>query len=162
MYLLDANTFIEAKNKYYRTSICPGYWDFMDSNFKTQILASTRGVYSELEKFGDSLSDWVKPRKEWFLEESDTECINCLSDISQFVMDHKVYADTHKEKFLSGADPLIIAKAKSLGAKLVTHEVLTNGQSTRVKIPNICKEFGVEYIDTFDLLELLNVKFLVR
>lgn len=28
-YLLDANTLIEAKNRYYQMSICPGYWDWL-------------------------------------------------------------------------------------------------------------------------------------
>ena len=28
-YLLDANTFIEAKNHYYRLSVCPGYWQWL-------------------------------------------------------------------------------------------------------------------------------------
>jgi len=28
-YLLDSNVFIEAKNKYYRFSLCPGFWDWL-------------------------------------------------------------------------------------------------------------------------------------
>ena len=28
-YLLDANTLIEAKNRYDQMSICPGYWDWL-------------------------------------------------------------------------------------------------------------------------------------
>ncbi|WP_448218276.1 DUF4411 family protein [Endozoicomonas sp. 2B-B] len=29
-YLLDANTFIQAKNQYYAMDICPGYWDWLE------------------------------------------------------------------------------------------------------------------------------------
>lgn len=28
-YLLDANTFIEAKNRYYSMNICPGFWQWI-------------------------------------------------------------------------------------------------------------------------------------
>jgi hypothetical protein len=30
-YLLDANVFIEAKNRYYGFEICPGFWEWLIS-----------------------------------------------------------------------------------------------------------------------------------
>lgn len=30
MFLLDANVFIEAKNRYYGFDICPGFWRWLD------------------------------------------------------------------------------------------------------------------------------------
>lgn len=30
MYLLDANTYIQAKNLHYQMSFCPAYWDWLD------------------------------------------------------------------------------------------------------------------------------------
>ncbi len=29
-YLLDANVFIDAKNRYYGFDFCPGFWDWVD------------------------------------------------------------------------------------------------------------------------------------
>ena len=31
-YLLDSNVFIEAVQRYYRPSICPGFWHWLDRN----------------------------------------------------------------------------------------------------------------------------------
>lgn len=31
MYLLDANVFIEAKNRYYGFDLAPGFWDWLDA-----------------------------------------------------------------------------------------------------------------------------------
>lgn len=39
MYLLDANTYIEAKNRYYQMSFCPAYWDWLDQQFELGTLA---------------------------------------------------------------------------------------------------------------------------
>ena len=32
-YALDANVFIEAKNRYYRFNLCPGYWQALKVQF---------------------------------------------------------------------------------------------------------------------------------
>ena len=31
-YLLDSNTLIEAKNRYYQMRVCPGYWAWIARN----------------------------------------------------------------------------------------------------------------------------------
>ncbi|WP_081763821.1 MULTISPECIES: DUF4411 family protein [Nitrincola] len=31
-YLLDSNTYIQAKNQYYGMDFCPGYWDLSANN----------------------------------------------------------------------------------------------------------------------------------
>jgi hypothetical protein len=54
---------------------------------------------------------------------------------------------------LGRADPWLIAKARVLGATVVTHELLRPPETIRkVAIPNICTEFKVPYQNTFDLL----------
>lgn len=47
----------------------------------------------------------------------------------------------------------MIAAAKAWEATIVTHEVLVASNSKKVKIPNVAREFKVDYIDVFDLLE---------
>jgi len=34
MYLLDANTYIQAKNIYYQLDFCPAYWHFLDQQLQ--------------------------------------------------------------------------------------------------------------------------------
>ena len=40
IYLLDANTYIEAKNRYYDMEFCPAYWDWLDQQFAMGVAGS--------------------------------------------------------------------------------------------------------------------------
>ena len=35
--LLDADTLIDAKNRYYDFDVCPGFWDWIDQQFDTRV-----------------------------------------------------------------------------------------------------------------------------
>ncbi|MGW8257066.1 MAG: DUF4411 family protein [Thermoguttaceae bacterium] len=52
------------------------------------------------------------------------------------------------------------AKAESL--LVATDELYDINIRKKVKIPNVCRQFGVEYINTFDMLRELAVKFGLR
>lgn len=161
MYLLDANVFIEAKDRYYRMSTFSGYWDWLDTQFQSGELCSIEMVYDEVSKSDDNFSSWIKSRREYFLNVDDAETQSVFTNIAQSVMENSVYKDTEKAKFLGVADPFLIAKAKTLDAVIVTHEVLVPENSTKVKIPNICRSFDIKHLNTFELLELLNAKFVL-
>lgn len=48
MFLLDANTYIHAKNLYYSFDFCPAYWDWLDTKFAAGRVASIDIVANEL------------------------------------------------------------------------------------------------------------------
>jgi hypothetical protein len=62
-YLLDANTYIEAKNLYYGMEICPGYWQWLDIQYQNNLVNSVQPIFYELNSYGDELSSWVKDRE---------------------------------------------------------------------------------------------------
>jgi len=62
-YLLDANVFIEAKNRYYGFDIVPSFWKWLDRKQISCEIASILPVYNELAQGDDDLSNWVKARK---------------------------------------------------------------------------------------------------
>lgn len=161
-YLLDANAYVEAKNSHYRMAFCPGFWSWLDSAYDGGKIASITLVYKELSEYGDQLSDWVKLRSDHFLSVDDPDTQRCFSSIAEHVMALPLPKHTEKIRFLSGADPWLIAKAKVTGFSLVTHEVLVPENSAKIKIPNICKHYGVSYLNTFDLLETLAVSLVLE
>ncbi len=63
-----------------------------------------------------------------------------------------------KAEFLKGADPWVIAHAKTSGATVVTGEVVVSDNSTHVKIPNVCNNFSVDYIDPFTMMRTLGIQ----
>ena len=52
-YLLDANCFIEAVNRYYGFDICPGFWDWLDQQNESGIVYSLDRIGFERTKLND-------------------------------------------------------------------------------------------------------------
>ncbi|MCB0596496.1 MAG: DUF4411 family protein [Lewinellaceae bacterium] len=77
----------------------------------------------------------------------------------QYCLDTNVFIQWEANDFLSGADPWVIAQAKVEGAKVITMEKLVGSESKKVKIPNICIEFDVEWLSTYQLLRALGARF---
>jgi len=44
-------------------------------------------------------------------------------------------------------------------AAVATLEVLVPQGSTKPKIPNVCRQFDIPYLNTFDLIQRLGVQF---
>jgi len=160
-YSLDSNTYIQAKNQYYHMEFCPAFWDWLDRQYAASELASIEMVYDELANYADELTAWVKERKFHFLEVSDESVQDIYAQIAAYVAGLPSRSTGEISKFLGGADPWLIAKAKHVGATLVTLETLAPETSKKIKIPNICREFDVSYINTFDLLKTLEAKFVL-
>lgn len=161
-YLLDANIFIEAKNRYYAYDICPGFWRWLDRVQLDGSVASITAVYDELADKEDELAEWIKRRRDsgFFLEVNDSATQQCYIDIVTRVQAAD-YTEAAKSDFFKGADPWLIAKAKVLNASVVTHEGYNPDAKRKVYIPNICRQFSVSYQDTFSLLRKLSASFVL-
>ena len=69
------------------------------------------------------------------------------------------YTDAAKRIFATNADGWLGAYAKVNKLVLVTHEKFNVDKKVEVPLPNLCKQFGVESITTFEMLRRLNIKF---
>ena len=163
MYLLDANTFIEAKNFYYRFDTFPGFWEWLDAEKAKGNLCSIQPICDELLKGNDELATWIKERKDsgWFLSVDDVQTQQDLALIACWVMEQP-FKEAAKSEFLSVGDPWLIAKAKVLGATVVTQETFDARSKKKVKIPNVCRALTVPCINTFDLMRQTGATFMLR
>ena len=161
MYLLDANVFIESKNRYYAFDTFPCFWEWLDIENKSDHVASIQLIYEELLKGNDDLKEWAKERQtsKWFLDNEDQQTQHLMGEISNWVMENK-FKKAAKDEFLDCGDPWLIAKAKVIGATVVTQETGSDSIN-KVKIPNVCKALGIPYINTFKLLRDRNAIFTV-
>jgi len=152
-YLLDANVFIEAKNRYYGFDIVPSFWEWLDHRQASDEIASILPVYDELADGNDDLSAWVKARKSsgWWLDVTGQDIQESYAEIAAWVMSQS-FRQAAKDKFLDEADPWLIAKARVLSVKIVTHEGFNLERKNKVTIPVVCHHFGVDYLDTFALI----------
>lgn len=162
-YLLDANTFVEAKNRYYNMTVCPAYWRWILQQRAVDQVASISMVGDELKKGDDELAGWARDHADLFLDVHDEPTQGCFARVAEYVVGQSVKMRTGAvEDFLSGADPWLIAKAMATGCTVVTHERHHVDVIKKFLIPNICDVFGVRWMNTFDLLYQLEARFVLQ
>ena len=149
-YLLDANTFIEAKNRYYSMTVCPGYWQWILQSNTHSGVASIQAIKEELTRGNDELAQWAKDHDHLFVANDDEATQREFGKVVAYVMGLDNMRIGSQDEFLGGADPWLIAKAMISGATIVTHEKLDRKIKKKIIIPNICEQFDVHYINTFE------------
>lgn len=161
-YLLDTNIFIEAKRRYYGMDICPGFWEWLDQAQTRGIVASVTPVCDELRDGNDELAEWAKGRSHtgWFFSVDDATTQQHYAEIVRYV--HGLpFTQAARDEFLRVADPWLIAKARAINATVVTHEAFDPYIRRKILIPNVCRNFGLTCLDTFDLLRADTVSFVL-
>jgi len=157
MYVLDSNTFIDAKNRYYGFDIAPSFWNKLIENSPGKIL-TIKPIESEIMAGHDELSSWFEDNYAIHTYSVDaTEVQQAFAKISEHVTQNVQYKDSEKAHFLSKADPWIIAYAYVNNCVVVTHEILAPG-SRKVKIPDVCQFLNVQYINVFEMLRELHIR----
>ena len=152
IYFLDSNTFIEAKNRFYSFDLCPGFWDWLKTFPETNSVLTTTHVKEELVEQDDELSNWIHTLPKDVFMEPSIEIQYKLKEIVNYIQS-RYKKKNEIDKFLSKADPWLIAAAMQCNGTVVTQEILVQGHThNRIKIPNICKEFNVNCINIFELL----------
>lgn len=86
----------------------------------------------------------------------DLEVQKWFGPIAVFVQGQ--YTAPQAAEFLRGADPWVIAHALENQGTVVTQEVLAPPGSRKVKIPNICAQFGVNCIGVYGALRKLGLR----
>ncbi|MGF1586471.1 MAG: DUF4411 family protein [Bacteroidales bacterium] len=156
-FCLDANVLIQAWQKYYAPSICPSYWDILDYFGKADKLFIPELVYEEIATTEDDLSNWLKSSN-IPIRKIDEGVTRCLQDIYSANPNHKFLVDNTKQRSI--ADPWVIAHAIKEGAVVVTKEVkVTALNSKKIKIPNVCDNMKVNWINDFQLVNELGLVF---
>jgi predicted nucleic acid-binding protein len=156
-FCLDANVLIQAWQKYYNPKFCPDYWKILIELGKQEIIFIPELVYEEITRTEDELSKWVMASKIPIEKISESVTI-CLQKIYAADPEHKKLVDNIRGRSL--ADPWVIAHAMDKNAIVVTKENKETAlNSKRIKIPNVCENMGIKWIDDFQLIERLDIKF---
>jgi predicted nucleic acid-binding protein len=156
-YCLDANVLIQAWQKYYNPKFCPDYWDILIELGKQDKIFIPELVYEEITRTEDDLSSWVKASKIPIKKISEPVTI-CLQKIYAVNPVHKNLVDNITGRSL--ADPWVIAHSLHENAIVVTkEEKITALNSKRIRIPNVCDNMGVRWMNDFQFIDELGIKF---
>ncbi|MFM7164647.1 MAG: DUF4411 family protein [Planctomycetaceae bacterium] len=161
-YLLDANAFIEAKDRYYGFDICPGYWSSLLVQHNYRRLYSIDRISDELHELDDVVKQWIEDKvpDTFFKKTEDQAVIEKFQEMVNWVYSQPQFTDAARTEFASVADGWVIAYAAVNGLIVVTHEQFAPEAKRKVPMPNVCVEFDVEYVDTFSMLRELGETFI--
>jgi hypothetical protein len=160
IYCLDANVLIQAWQKYYSPALCPDYWDRLNELGEQGIIFIPESVSEEILRTEDDLAIWLKNSK-IPIRRITGPVTHFLQMIYAAHPNHKNLVDNTKGRSL--ADPWIIAHSMTETATVVTkEEKVTAINSTRVKIPNVCDNMGVRWINDFEFIAEAGIQFSCR
>jgi len=158
-YLIDADVFIQAKDRHYGFDFCPAFWDWMLAANADGRVFSVEQVGDELAGHDDALKSWAADRDERFFLRSSTQIIARLGEVSAWVTG-QTYEESAISIFMEAADYFLIAHALAGGHSVVTHEVAA-ATVRKVKIPNVCIGLGVRCINPFVMLRSERARFVL-
>ena len=162
-FVLDANVFIQAHRRYYSFDICPGFWNSLLHYEQAGRLCSIDHVHKELLAGGkgDILENWVKSNTPdtFFASTQTKEVAGHFAAIMQWVVhEQPQFKSEAKDEFARVADGWLVAYAAAHGFTVVTHEEYNPENKKKVLIPNVCKQFKVPCVNTFQMLRALQVQ----
>jgi hypothetical protein len=163
IYVIDSDVLIAAHRRYYGFSFCPAFWDFLLRQHSDGRLFSIDRVHAEITP-GDELADWAKNSipPSFFASTQDQVVIAAYTTMEQWVQGESQFMPAAKAEFAGVADGWLAAYAQAHSDRiLVTNELHSPNAKARVPLPNVCRQFGVPYIDTFGMLKDLGARFLL-
>lgn len=162
-YLIDSDVLITAKNRYYAFPICPGFWDSILHGHSCGYLHSIDRVRQELLNGGkdDDLVHWVGQSvpASFFLASDSGEVVAAYTKVMLWVTRHPQYQAEAKANFASGADGWLVAHGAVTGQTIVTNEQPRPESRRMIKLPDVCRQFNVQFEDTFAMLHRLGVQY---
>ncbi len=163
LYLLDSDVFIAAKNAYYAFLICPGFWDSMIHHQNAGSLFSIDKLQSELlaGQKEEDLVKWVKGELPdgFFHGTGGEDVTGVYSQIMLWAQRNTQYTAPAKAKFATEADGWLVAYASAHRHTVVTNEQPRPESKNRILLPDVCAEFKVPYLNTFEMLKELAVRY---
>lgn len=161
-FLLDTDVFTQAGRLYYRFSVARTFWESIKKSAEAGRIWTIDIVRDEIYRGGDDVADWLRNEfpSSRILSTADTDVSRSFAPIMTWVTNHAHFSQANKNKFASDADGWLVALAKARGFTVVTQEALvTDPKTKKIKIPNTCKQFSVNFRNTYEMLEELGISF---
>ena len=160
-YLLDANVFIRAANEYYALDLVPRFWDNLDRFAALGRVISIDRVQGELLA-PPALVTWIQGSFiGGFKSTTDTAVATQYARVMQWVQNGnptRPFTPAAIAQFAGVADGWLIAYALAFNCLVVTLETYEPNCYKKVKIPNVCRAFGIVPIDTFEMMRRLGIR----
>lgn len=162
MYLVDTNFFIQAHRAIYPIGVFTSFWAKVKELAEAGKIISLDKVKNELYIHEDQIKNWCASNLPDDFFKDSTIAIDEYQAIAKWAnsMAHH-YRSTAISGFLAPnlADPWLVAYALKEGLSIVTYEKSEPQGKKRIKIPEVCNQFGVNYLNTVEMLVELGESF---
>ena len=152
-YCIDTSALIGLGERHYpqHLKLFAPIWEHLYDGIKTGNIISVDYVKTELEKKADDWrTDFLQQSGHMFhiSDEIESEYASVVSDIEVGV---KFNVNAHRARFLSGADPWVIALARNLDeCSVVSAETKPLNQ---YGLAPVCQELGVNHLNLIEFFE---------
>ncbi|HEX6911542.1 MAG TPA: DUF4411 family protein [Longimicrobium sp.] len=149
VYVFDCNSFLELQAYYPATF--PTFWERFDGLVGEGRVVSVAEARKELEFLATAqhMVDWVAEHAWIFTPPSAAE-LRSVAEIFSVPHFRQLVGKRQIELGRPVADPFLVARARQLGACVVTEET---HKPNAAKLPNVCGHFGVECVKLRGFLE---------
>jgi hypothetical protein len=163
IYLLDANTLIDAKRDYFEFERVPEFWEWLQHHGAKGNIKIPLEIYEEFEEARkangerDKLAEWAADPKVkdalLFSEEVDPALV------SSVIIEGYCSDPSDQEVETMGRDPFLLAYALAATSSrtIVTTEVSKpSKRRANRKVPDVGHDLGIRCINNFQLLRELD------
>ena len=160
--LVDSNFFINAHRNYYPLDVVTSFWRKVKDLADNRNIISIDKVRNEIYKNQDDLTQWcVENLPDDFFRNTNT-VIGEYTSLARWAnsMSHQ-YRPAALAEFLHAdeADAWLVSYAMNQNITLITHEVSAPNSQKSIKIPDVCNQFNVSYLNTIGMFRALEESF---
>lgn len=159
-YLVDTNFFIQAHRAYYPFDIFINFWDKIIELAREGSIISIDKVRAEIDSNDDALKNWCHSNlPDYFFKPSDEIMSSYASIIAWANSKRNHYLQRAIDEFCdyNEADAFLVAYGLHNNIPLITQEKSEPNAKKKIKIPEPCNHFNVEYCNTIEMFRSLNV-----
>jgi Domain of unknown function (DUF4411) len=158
-YWVDANVFIWGSNVPYPFARARAYWRWFSKQIEDGVIVTHIKVYEEVTrgsktKDEEPIIQWMKTRRDAGLRIRSSRDHQLL--VGQIcTRAFEILGALKAQDFIKGADPFLIAHARLDQGTVVTQE----NKNKAHRIPQLCREFSVPYINIYEMNDILKAEF---
>ncbi|QQS29841.1 MAG: DUF4411 family protein [Sphingobacteriales bacterium] len=164
IFIVDSNFFIEAHRATYPLDVAQSFWNKVKQLAEDEKIVSIDKVKIELFDHEDALKHWCVSNLPQDFFKDTTTVIQQYSQVATWAASMSShYLPSALSEFLDAneADAYLVAYALANSATRIvtTQEISQPNKRNKIKIPEACNAFGVQYCNTIEMFRRLGETF---
>jgi hypothetical protein len=165
-FILDSNFFIQSHRITYPLDVAINFWNKVKLLAEEDKIISIDKVKNEIFKNDDELKKWIEHniKNDFFKSTETIEVLDEYQKVVSWANSKSVhYVKKAIDEFLEyeNADSWLIAYALSIhkNCQIVTQEKSEPNRKSKIKIPDVCNYFNLQYKNIIEMFRELGETF---